>query len=457
LAHPFYEPVVAFDGAMGYGANATGGRGDGTLGDTTLYLVTNLNDSGTGSLRAALEATGKRVIVPKVSGWVETADRIDPTSDFTFLGMLSPGGLGVRHDESPVTTAGSLIVLSNINNFILRFMAIRSDTVTSSTSNDALRISSCTNGIVDHISASYATDGVADTSYSNLITHQDCLYTYPLTGDPEGDHEYHMLSAPDAYNVTVARCLFNNARARVPEAGRGARQQWFGNTIYNCRQKFISPIYSGRPDSEYAYVKNYIKQGDPSWDPMSGSNLPVTFRNRHTGTIRRDTMYIEGNACPGVISDPTVWAQQENIVYIYSASDPVTDSSRDPAEWITDVPFSDMPTLAGEDDAVADIHSYVLTNAGNVLFRDSVDTATVNEVINDTGRNGTYSSGSAAGGWPAFSSTSYPTATDGVISDAWRTANSESRDWYELDTSGTGRMIIENYADDVANGIWVEP
>src|ERR1044071_9530472 len=62
--------ITAFPSAEGFGARAVGGRGG------RVIEVTNLNDSGPGSLRAAMEASGPRIVVFRVSGTITLTNAI---------------------------------------------------------------------------------------------------------------------------------------------------------------------------------------------------------------------------------------------------------------------------------------------------------------------------------------------------------------------------------------------
>src|SRR5215510_10550135 len=64
LADDAPQALIAFPGAEGYGAAATGGRGG------SVYHVTNLNDAGPGSLRDAV-SHNNRIVVFDVGGTIQ--------------------------------------------------------------------------------------------------------------------------------------------------------------------------------------------------------------------------------------------------------------------------------------------------------------------------------------------------------------------------------------------------
>ena len=102
--------IPAFPGAWGAGMFTTGGRGG------QVIAVTNLNDSGPGSLRAALEAKGPRIVVFRVAGTIKINDDLninDP--DITIAGQSAPG--------DGICIAGTLNI--NTYNVVVRHLRVR--------------------------------------------------------------------------------------------------------------------------------------------------------------------------------------------------------------------------------------------------------------------------------------------------------------------------------------------
>lgn len=105
-------PVLAFPGAVGWGRHATGGRNGG------VRKVTNLNDAGPGSFRAAVEPPGAATVIFEVAGTINLQRNVVISSDKTIAGETAfrNGGGGVTLKINQGTTRDTLVTISNGSN-----------------------------------------------------------------------------------------------------------------------------------------------------------------------------------------------------------------------------------------------------------------------------------------------------------------------------------------------------
>ncbi len=114
----------AFPGAEGHGASSLGGRRGAVI------FVDSLADSGPGTLRAALEATGPRTVIFRVGGTITLKSPLLITNPFvTVAGQTAPGG-GIQLRNDPVAPYGlgsdsfsSLVI--ETHDVVVRYLRIR--------------------------------------------------------------------------------------------------------------------------------------------------------------------------------------------------------------------------------------------------------------------------------------------------------------------------------------------
>ncbi|MBL1008313.1 MAG: hypothetical protein JJO71_32345 [Escherichia coli] len=167
----------AFPGAEGHGRYVTGGRGG------KVIHVTNLNDKGTGSFRAAVTGNSKKIIVFDVAGVIPLASDLTIGSNTTILGQTAPSpGITLRY-----------YTVRPEDNCIIRFIRLRRGQEKDINDGaDATWQRNKTGIIFDHCSFSWSIDEVASFYDNNNFTMQWCTIAESLTnpGHSKGAHGY---------------------------------------------------------------------------------------------------------------------------------------------------------------------------------------------------------------------------------------------------------------------------
>lgn len=263
VAQPAQAP--AFPGAEGFARyTTTGGRGGNVI------HVTNLNDSGTGSLRWALGQSGKKIIVFDVSGYIDLRSQLNVSSNTTIAGQTAPGeGITLRYYT---------LYFGNADNVIVRFIRSRRSQVKDVNDGaDATWGRNRKNIILDHCSFSWSIDEVA-SFYDNLnFTMQWCNVTEGLAnpGHSKGAHSYGGIWG--GKGASFHHNYISHVQNRAPRIN-GARYEWSGydkttysNTVEAERLDLRNNVYYnwgngngcyGGPGGGYCnIVNNYYKAG----------------------------------------------------------------------------------------------------------------------------------------------------------------------------------------------------
>ncbi len=219
--------VKAFPTAEGFGANAVGGRGG------QIVEVTNLNDAGAGSLRAAMEASGPRIVVFRVSGTIILKNAIRVSTSFlTVAGQTSPGGVQIRGNGQPEGDWGVWFV-NGAHDIIVRHLRVRmGGNMKHDAGNNLLCYGTAEPGvhdvIIDHCSVCWGSDTQLDWygSYLDRATFQWNLIGECFMGQHIGGNR-----APK--NITLHHNLYANLGSRTPLMQHADVFDFRNNVIYN--------------------------------------------------------------------------------------------------------------------------------------------------------------------------------------------------------------------------------
>ena len=275
--------LPAFPGAEGQGASTVGGRGG------TVYKVTNLNDSGPGSLRAAVETSGPRIVVFDVSGYINLSSELVVSNPYiTIAGQTSPGGIAVTGWQTRINNTHDVIITH------MRFRpgshgqgVIDPDSVhafiTDGGNNPVYNV------ILDHCSFSYGIDETIDVAYDA----HDITFSWNIigpglanAGHSEGGHSAGLIFWGKYANpnqiVTAHHNFFPNNHFRDPEIGSGVTADLRNNVAYNWDGS-LSPQFNhpndngGGPHSFMNFIHNYSKAGPDSNSCASGYSSEMFF------------------------------------------------------------------------------------------------------------------------------------------------------------------------------------
>jgi pectate lyase len=386
------QQALAFPGAVGAGKYTTGGRGG------EVVLVTNLNDEGSGSLRSAIRKHGPRIVIFKVSGYIDLKSPLDINNgDITIAGQTAPGdGICLRGFPLKVKA----------DNVIIRYLRVRPGDA-SGGEVDAFTSMNNRNVIIDHCSFSWGNDEVCSVYDNENSTVQWCIISESLNRSVhhKGEHGYGGIwggKTASFIGNLMAHHTSRNPRlqgSRYHKQPEKERAELVNNVIYNWQSKCI---YGGEAGN-YNIINNYFKPG-----PATTKNAAEEFLEPYEPF---GMYYIAGNV---VANNKKITANNIRGVDIIENS----------ASLLAEEPFDISDYLARD---VNDAFSEVLEHAGASLKRDKIDQRIVSEVRNGTstyGENGIIDSQTDVGGWPALEPEEYPEdSDDDGLPDSWEVAN----------------------------------
>ena len=392
--------IPAFPGAEGAGAFTPGGRGG------KVIEVTNVRDSGPGSLREAIEAEGPRIVIFRISGIITLKKLLTISNPYiTIAGQTAPGdGICIRGQTTEINT----------HDVVLRYLRFRRGNIKDR--NDALGGYPVGNIIVDHCSASWGLDenlslyrymkempdGPDKKMPVENLTIQWCISSEAL------DLNNHAFGATwGGKNCSFHHNLFACNTGRNPSIGWGDHFDFRNNVLFNWRHRTVD---GGDASSMVNIVANYYKPG-PAVN--EGGIRYRICRPQHLDMYseakREGKWYVEDNF---VVGNPKVSADNWDggVQFDDAPTQAEIKALKKKVRATTPAPAPSITQQSAEQ-----AYELVLARAGAILpKRDPVDRRIIHIVR--TGKpnfkNGIIDIPSDVGGWPQYKSSPAPVDSD---------------------------------------------
>lgn len=289
LARQEPGPLVA-------GSTTKGGLVEGSQ----VIHVTNLDDSGPGSLRDAVAVQGPRVIVFDVGGAIKLASDLKLQKPFlTIAGQTAP---------SPGISLWGASLRVRTHDVVIQHIAVRAgpgDTPAINDNRDAISIDGNRASPLDqqsfevrleNVSASWSVDEALSTWYETThnvtIRHSIVSEALNNAGHPKGQHSMGLLVGTNVGLVEVTGNLLASNMFRNPVMGKGASAYVANNYIVNPGQNAIHFYETESDEATHATLVNNVIEAGPDTKPsLNAILLPAP-----PAGVTPDAVYVDGNS-----------------------------------------------------------------------------------------------------------------------------------------------------------------
>jgi pectate lyase len=320
--------LPAFPGAEGWGAQAWQACDRSQI---KVIEVTSLNDSGPGSLRAALKAAGPRIVVFRVAGRIELLSRIDVrgndgNSCLYVAGQTAPGG-GIWVSNGPAAVSLSSIALQEgVHDVIIRGLRVRTNAT------GAIDVDGGHDIILDHLSMGWTSEDILDiwygtTTRSSPISRvsvqrsqlSEAYARHATFINIGGEHSTGNETGVD--RISIQHNLMGHASHRAPNIS-AASASVVNNVVYNTKWKGTITKHSTTTD----IIANYYQPGPMSVLETSDPQAPHAYRflvheSTDPGLVPYEpgaSLFVQGNVLRPGLTDaaadnwPALWDEYLN-------------------------------------------------------------------------------------------------------------------------------------------------